>query len=81
MYHALQGHPEAGVLWERMITDILINKMGFKNTAHERNLYTGMIDGEEVIVCRQVDNFAMTIRRAVDRLVMQNHDFSITGCT
>ena len=58
LYKALQGHPEAGVLWERMITDILINKMGFKNTAHERNLYVGSIDGEEVLVCRQVDDFA-----------------------
>lgn len=58
LFKALQGHPEAGVLWERMITDILINKMGFKNTAHERNLYVGTIDGEEVLVCRQVDDFA-----------------------
>ena len=58
LYRALQGHPEAGVLWERMITDILINKMGFKNTTHERNLYVGTIDGEEVLVCRQVDDFA-----------------------
>jgi hypothetical protein len=40
LYKALQGHPKAGVLWERMITDILVNKMGFKNTAHECNLYT-----------------------------------------
>ena len=58
LYRALQGHPEAGVLWERMITDILINKMKFKNTAHEKNLYTGTIDGDEVLVCRQVDDFA-----------------------
>ena len=58
LYRALQGHPEAGALWERMITDILINKMGFKNTAHEKNLYLGQIDGEEVLVCRQVDDFA-----------------------
>ncbi len=58
LHRALQGHPEAGVLWERMITDILINKMGFKNTTHERNLYTGNIDGKEVLVCRQVDDFA-----------------------
>lgn len=58
LHRALQGHPEAGVLWERMITDILINKMGFKNTAHERNLYLGHIDGKEVLVCRQVDDFA-----------------------
>ena len=58
LFRALQGHPEAGVLWERLITDILINKMGFKNTTHERNLYTGTIDGVEVLVCRQVDDFA-----------------------
>ena len=58
LYRALQGHPEAGVLWERMITDILINKMGFRNTTHEKNLYVGQIDGQEVLVCRQVDDFA-----------------------
>ena len=55
---ALQGHPEAGVLWERMITDILVNKMGFRNTTHEKNLYIGTIDGDEVLICRQVDDFA-----------------------
>ena len=58
LYWALQGHPEAGVLWEQMITDILINKMGFKNTVHKKNLYTGTIDGEEVLVCCQVVDFA-----------------------
>ena len=41
-----------------MITDILINKMGFKATTHERNLYIGTVDGHEVLVCRQVDDFA-----------------------
>jgi len=55
---ALQGHPEAGVLWERMITDILVNKMGFKHPTHERNLYFGYLDGHEILVCRQVDDFA-----------------------
>ena len=32
---ALQGHPEASASWERMITDILVNKMGFRHTTHE----------------------------------------------
>jgi hypothetical protein len=59
LFHALQGHPEAGVLWERMINDILINKMGFKNTSHEKNLYVGEIDDKEVLICRQVDDFAV----------------------
>ena len=58
LFKALQGHPEAGVLWERLITDILINKMGFKNTTHEKNIYFGHIDGHEILVCRQVDDFA-----------------------
>ncbi len=58
LYKALQGHPEAGALWERMIMDIIINKMGFRCTTHERNLYTGTIDGHDILVCRQVDDFA-----------------------
>ena len=58
LYKALQGFPEAGALWERMINDILLNKMGFRLTTHERNLYIGQIDGKEVLVCRQVDDFA-----------------------
>lgn len=37
---ALQGHPEAGVLWEKMIVGIL-DSLGFKMTTHERNLYRG----------------------------------------
>ena len=58
LFEALQGHPEAGVLWERPITDVLINKMKFKNTTHEKKLCIGTIDGEEVLACRQVDDFA-----------------------
>ena len=71
LYRALQGHPEAGVLWERMITDILINKMGFRNTTHEKNLYTGSIDGQEILVCRQVDDFAAgaATREAAERFM------------
>ena len=51
LFRALQGHPEAGILLEHMITDILINKMGFKNTTHEHTIYTGMIDNVNVLVC------------------------------
>jgi hypothetical protein len=57
---ALQGHPEAGALWERMIVGILEGpELGFTSTTHERNLYHGMIDGDLVLVCRQVDDFAI----------------------
>jgi hypothetical protein len=55
---ALQGHPEAGRLWETMIVDIL-SKKNFTSTTHERNLYHGYIDGTLVLVCRQVDDYAI----------------------
>lgn len=55
---ACQGHPEAGKLWEAMIGGVL-SDLGFKNTTHERNLYRGLINGKMVLVCRQVDDFAV----------------------
>jgi hypothetical protein len=55
---ALQGHPEAGHLWETMI-DSILREFGFKNTTHERNLYRGSIDGAMILICRQVDDFAI----------------------
>jgi len=36
---ALQGHPEAGALWEKHIVGILHNDLGFRSTVQERNLY------------------------------------------
>ena len=56
---ALQGHPEAGALWERMITEVLCDKFGFQATTHERNLYRGTVNGALVLVCRQVDDYAI----------------------
>jgi len=77
LFKALQGHPEAGALWERMITDILVNKMDFRHTTHERNLYVGSVDGREVLVCRQVDDFASgaSTKEAAERFIheVQKH--------
>ena len=57
---ALQGHPEAGALWECMIVGILEgDELGFKSMTHERNLYRGKIDDELVLICHQVDDFAI----------------------
>ena len=61
VHRALQGHPEAGALWEKMITGIL-KKHGFTTTTHERNLYRGKIDGQTVLICRQVDDYAVACR-------------------
>jgi len=54
----LQGHPEAAHLWEEHISAIL-EKVGFKNTMHEKNIYTGQFCGEKVLLVCQVDDFAL----------------------
>ena len=33
--------------------------MGFQNTVHEQKICSGTIDGKDVSVCQQVDNFAV----------------------
>lgn len=58
LYKNFQGGPSGGVHWERMITHILVNVMGFRHATHERNLYVGEISGKDILVCRQVDDFA-----------------------
>jgi len=68
---ALQGDPAAGFQWETYINKILIEELGFKNTTHERNLYRGIVDGQDVLVCRQVDDFAIASEdpKAAERLI------------
>jgi len=68
---ALQGHPEAGALWEHMIVGILEDEVGFRSTTHERNLYQGEINGKLLLVCHQVDDFAIATRdpRMADILI------------
>ena len=34
--HSLQGHPLSGKQWMKLIDDILLNKLGFKTTTHDR---------------------------------------------
>jgi len=59
---ALQGHPEAARLWEEHISAIL-EKVGFKNTMHEKNICTGKFCGEKVPLVCQVDDFALGCRQ------------------
>jgi len=58
---ALQGHPEAGALWESMIVGIL-EELGFCSTTHKWNLYWGDINGELLLICCQVDDFAIVTK-------------------
>ena len=55
---AMQGHPEAGRLWEKH-ADVILRQCGLTPTTHEPCLYSGLIDGERVLFMRQVDDFAI----------------------
>jgi len=75
----LQGHPEAGKCFKDLVNDILQSKMGFKSTTHERNLYHGTVSGKKVLICRQVDDFAVACTDfAVTRLVISHINKHIT---
>ena len=59
--HALQGHPEAPRLWETHIHKILVDKMGFTPTTHEKCLYSRRLpkDDQLQMILRQVDDFSV----------------------
>ncbi len=77
--HALQGHLEAGALWEKMIVEILETVFAFKSTTHECNIYCGEVKGEVVFICRQVDDFAIASdTRAVAEYIVSEIDKCIS---
>ena len=56
----LQGHPEAGKLWEKHVTAILRSPhFGFKSTTHDRSICSATFEGTRILLLRQVDNFAV----------------------
>ena len=58
--HALlQGHPEAPRLWEKFVNYVLVEKLGFTATTHERCLYFKRVNDELILFLRQVDDFAI----------------------
>ena len=62
VHHAIQGHPEAPRLWSQFIDEIIQTKLHLTPTTHEKCLYHGTIDGEEVYFLRQVDDFSVAAK-------------------
>jgi hypothetical protein len=54
---ALQGHPSAWSSWADKVEDLLITQMSFTYTTHETCLYIGSYAGQDILICRQVDDF------------------------
>jgi len=54
-----------------MIVGILEDELGFCSTTHECNLYCGEIDGKLILVCHQVNDFAIAAKdpKTVDLLI------------
>ena len=60
---AIQGHPEAGRLWEEHINKILFSKdLNFTTTTHDHCIYRTVYNGEEVFLLRQTDDFAISCK-------------------
>ena len=59
--HALQGHPEAPRLWETHIHTILVEKLKFVPTTHEKCLYVKRDSrtNDLQLLLRQVDDFSV----------------------
>ena len=55
--HSLQGHPESGKMWMKLIDRILIKDLGFATTAKDRCIYNKKIKGRIILLLRQVDDF------------------------
>jgi hypothetical protein len=55
---AMQGHLESPRLWEKH-ADMILQELGLTPTVHEPCLYSGMINGNWVILKRQVADFAI----------------------
>jgi hypothetical protein len=73
---ALQGHLEAGALWEQMVNSILKDpELGFKATTHGHNIYHGVVCGETVYICCQVDDFSI----ASDTHATADHIISVVN--
>ena len=86
--HALQGQPVAPRLWEKFINYVIVEKLGFTATTHERCLYFKRVDNEMILFLRQVDDFAIasrdktlcplqTIQSIGDHLIVPIHQLGI----
>ena len=54
----MQGHPESPHLWEKH-ADAILRECGLSPTTHEPCLYSGVIEGSQVLFKRQIDDFAV----------------------
>ena len=57
VHYTLQGHPESGKMWMKMINQIIIDELGFQTTKHDRCIYMRVRDGETQLMLRQVYDF------------------------
>jgi hypothetical protein len=55
---AMQGHPESPCLWEKH-ADLILQDIGLVPTIHKPCLYSGIINGNCVLLKQQVDDFAI----------------------
>ena len=46
-------------LWQEFIDAILVDEMGFTQTTHEKCIYHANINGNKILILRQVDDISI----------------------
>jgi Reverse transcriptase (RNA-dependent DNA polymerase). len=54
----LQGHPDSGEVWQNKINNVIAS-YGFTATTHEPCLYQGVFQGNDILICRQVNDMVL----------------------
>jgi hypothetical protein len=57
---AMQGHPESPRLWEKH-ADVILCEIGLIPMVHEPCLYSGTVNGNQIIFKQQIDDFAIAV--------------------
>ncbi len=57
---AMRVHPESPGLWEKH-ADLILFDIGLTPTVHEPCLYSGVVNGNQVLLKHQVNNFAIAV--------------------
>jgi hypothetical protein len=57
---AMQGHPESPCFWKKH-ADTILRKISLIPMVHEPCLYSGTINGNQIIFKCQVDDFAIAM--------------------
>lgn len=78
---SIQGHPDAGVNWQKKV-DTSLEGFGWRKTIHEPCLYRrDMGDKSDQLMCRQVDDMLLSLKTKEEFLVIASELDTVLNMT